>query len=85
MSLFWNITRSFSYRRIDVSFILQLIWGDAIYVKLIAVSFSLSFLAWIVLLNLKITVQSAFCHRTNLVLQKNIAFEKRQKQYYYSS
>jgi len=45
MSPFCHITRCFSYRRNDVSFILQLIWGDAIFVKVVAVSFSLSFMA----------------------------------------
>ena len=44
MSLFCYITRSFSYRRNDVSFVLQLIWGDAIFVKVVAVSFSSSIL-----------------------------------------
>jgi len=45
MSLFCYITQSVSYRRNDVSFIVQLIWGDAIFVKVVAVSFSLSFVA----------------------------------------
>jgi len=49
MSLFCYITRSFSYRRNDVSFILQLIWGDAIFVKVVAVRFSLNFVARLVL------------------------------------
>jgi len=39
----------------DVSFILQLIWGDAIFVKVVAVSFSLSFVARIELTKLKTT------------------------------
>ena len=55
MSLFCNITRSFWYRRNDVSFILQLIWGDAIFVKVVAVSFSLSSVARIALTKLKTT------------------------------
>ena len=55
MSLFCNITRSFSYRRNDVPFILQLIWGNAIFVKVVAVSFNLSFVAQIVLTKLKTT------------------------------
>jgi len=49
MSLFCYITHSFLYRRNDVSFKLQLIWGDAIFVEVVAVSFSLSFVARIVL------------------------------------
>ena len=55
MSLFGYVMRSFSGRRSDVSFILQLIWGDAIFVKVVAVSFGLSFVARIVLTKLKAT------------------------------
>jgi len=55
MSLFCYITLSFSYRRSDVSFILHLIWGDAIFVKVVAVSFSLRFVARNVLTKLKTT------------------------------
>jgi len=55
MPLFCYITL-FSYRRnIDVSFILQLIWGNVVFVKVVAVSFSSSILAQIVLTKLKTT------------------------------
>jgi len=53
MSLFCYITRSFSYGRNDISFMLQLFWRDAIIVKMVAVSFSLSFVARIKLTKLK--------------------------------
>ena len=55
MSLFCYITHSFLYKRNDVSYILQLIWGDAIFVKVVAISISLSFVARIVLTKLKTT------------------------------
>jgi len=58
----------FSYRRNDVSFILQLIRGDALFVKVVTVSFSLSFVAWIEQTKLKTTASFAFCNGTNLAL-----------------
>jgi len=65
-----HITGSFSYRRNDVSFMLQLIRGDAIFVKVFAVNFSSSFAALMVLTKLKTTTWFPFCNRTNIVLWK---------------
>ena len=55
MSLFYYVTRSFSDTCSGVSFTLQLIWGDAIFARVVAVSFCLSFVARIVLTKLKTT------------------------------
>ena len=60
MSLFCYITLSFSHRRNDVSFILQLFWGDAIFVKVVAVSLSLNFVVRIVLTKPKKVHNSLF-------------------------
>jgi len=49
MSLFSYIARFFSYRRHNVSFTLQLIWGNAIFVNVVAGVFTLSFMPRIVL------------------------------------
>jgi len=70
---FCYVTCSFSYRRSDVSFILQLIWGDAIFVKVVEVSFSLSFVARIVLTKLKTTAQFAFLQSNQFSLMKKIS------------
>jgi len=43
MSFFCYIAHSFSYRRRCVSFTLQLIWGNAIVVSVVARVFTLSF------------------------------------------
>jgi len=55
MSLFCYITRSFSYKRHSVSFTLQLNWGNAIFVSVVAGVFIVSFVSRIVLANLKTT------------------------------
>jgi len=52
MSLFCYIARSFSYRRHSVCFTLQLIWGNAVFVSVVAGVFTLSFVPRIVLTKL---------------------------------
>jgi len=52
MSLFGYIARSFSYRRHSVSFTLQLIRENAVFVSVVAVVFTLSFVPRIVLTKL---------------------------------
>jgi len=86
MTRFCYITRSFSYRRNDVSFILQLIWANAIFVKVVAVSFNLSFEAWSALTKLKTTAEFAVLQSNQFsFMKKNIVLENRQKRCYYSS
>ena len=53
MSLFCYIARSFSNRHHCVPFTLQLIWGNVIFVSVVARVFTLSFLPRIVLNKLK--------------------------------
>jgi len=55
MSLFCYIPHSFSYKRHRVYFTLQLIWGNAIFVSVVARFFTLSFVLQIVLIKLKTT------------------------------
>jgi len=55
MSLFCYITRYFSHRRHSVSFTLQLVWGNAIFVSVVAGVFTLSFVPRIVLTKLETT------------------------------
>ena len=71
MSPFCYNTRSFSYRRNDVSFILQLIWGNVFFVKAVEVSFSLSFVARIVLIGKQLH-NLLFLQSNQFSLMKNI-------------
>jgi len=57
MSLFCYIARSFSYRPHSISFTLQFIWWNAIFVSVFARVFTLSFVPRIVLTKLKTTTQ----------------------------
>jgi len=52
MSLFCYIARSFSCRRHSLSFTLQLIWRNAVFVSVVAGVFTLSFVPRIVLTKL---------------------------------
>jgi len=52
MSLFCCIARSFSCRRHSICFTLQLIWGNGIFVSVVAGVFTLSFVPRIVLAKL---------------------------------
>jgi len=52
MSLFYDIARSFSCRRHSLSFTLWLIWGNAVFVSVVAGVFTLSFVPRIVLTKL---------------------------------
>jgi len=57
MTLFCYIARSFSCRRHSLSFTLQLqlIWGNAVFVSVVAGVFTLSFVPRIVLTKFKTT------------------------------
>jgi len=68
MSLFWCIARSFSCRRHWVSFTLQLIWGNAIFISVVAGVFTLSFVPRIVLTKLQQLHNSLVSNLTTLVL-----------------
>ena len=70
MSLFCYIARSFSCRRHSVSFTLQLIWGNAILVSVVAEVFTLSFVPRIVLTKLQQLHNSLVSNLTTLVLWK---------------
>jgi len=56
MSLFCYIARSFSYKRHSASFKLQFIWGNAVFVSVVARVFTLCFVPRIVLTKLKTTI-----------------------------
>jgi len=71
--LFWYIARSFSYRRHSVSFTLQLIWGKAIFVSVVAGVFTLSFVPRIVLTKLNNYMIPFFLFRRLQSYEKNIA------------
>jgi len=70
MSLFCYIARSFSYRRHSLSFILQLIWGNAVFVNMVAGVFTLSFVPRIVLTKLNNYIIALFSNLTTLVSWK---------------
>jgi len=55
MSLYCYIARFFSYKRHSVFFTLQLIWGNAIFVRVVAGVFTLNFVHRIVLTKLRTT------------------------------
>jgi len=68
MSLFCYIARSFSCRRHCVSFTLQLIWGNAIFVSVVAGVFTLIFVPRIVLTKLQQLHNTLVSNLTTLVL-----------------
>jgi len=64
MSLFCYIARSFSCRRHRASFTLQLIWGNLIFVSVVAGVFILSFVPRIVLTKPNNYIDSLFSNLT---------------------
>ena len=85
MSLFCYIARCFSCGPHCVSFTLQLIWENAIFVNVVAGVFTLSFVPRIVLTKLQQLYNSLVSNLTTLVLWKNIVFENREWHCYYST
>jgi len=85
MSLFCYIVRSFSYRCRSVSFTLQLIWGNAIFVSVVAGVFTLSFVPRIVLTKVNNYIIPFFQIWRLWSYEKNIVFENREWHCYYST
>jgi len=87
MSLFGYIEKRFffSYRRHSVSFTLQLIWGNSIFVSVVAGVFTLSFVPRIVLTKLNNCIIPFFLIWRLQSYEKNIVFENCELHCYYST